>query len=136
MSDKKTGKISYKSLFTRSDANEGIKVDLYLPNGEKSGFWLRILGKNSDTYRKGSTALTRLGIKLGDVSEDELSKAFNEATVKILADCLIEWNLEDEEGKPLELTDKNKLELFEEAPQIKDQVDRVISSQTLFCKKK
>ncbi len=136
MSEEKTGKLSYKSLFTRSDANEGIKVDLYLPSGEKSGFWLRILGKNSDTYRKGSTALTRLGIKLGDVSEDELSKAFNEATVKILADCVTGWNLEDDEGKKLELNDKNKLELFEEAPQIKDQVDRVISSQTLFSKKK
>jgi hypothetical protein len=136
MSEEITKKLSYKSLFTRSAANEGIKVDLYLPSGVKSGFWLRIIGKNSDTYRKGSTALTRLGIKLGDVSEDEISKAFDEATVKILADCVIDWNLEDDEGKELELNDKNKIELFEEAPQIKDQVDRVISSQTLFSKKK
>ena len=36
------------AFFTRGVANEGVQLPLYLPTGEKSEHWVRILGVDSD----------------------------------------------------------------------------------------
>ena len=39
------------AFFTRGVANEGLQLPLYLPNGEKSEHWVRVLGVDSDSFR-------------------------------------------------------------------------------------
>ena len=57
---------SYAAFLTRPGANEGVKFDLSLPDGTKSGFWIRIVGEDSDIFRDGHAELLRSAIKEGD----------------------------------------------------------------------
>jgi hypothetical protein len=135
--DKKDAKpIGFESLFTRDLANDGVKVELSLPNGKDSGFWLLVAGIDSDVYRKGKTKLMRFALKLAGKDDEESEDLYQLEIIKRTAACILDWNLVDDDGTPWTLNDKNRFELLRQAPQIADKIDDVITSRSLYVKKK
>lgn len=132
MSDTTTTK-SYADFITRPQANEGIKIDLMLPTGEKSEHWLLVAGVDSDIYRKGKAGLMRLALKQGkEKSEDESkeNEEYNEAIQRLYASCILDWSFS--EGASID----EKVSLLADAPQLRDRLEDVIYSRSLFAKKK
>lgn len=119
---------SYEAFLTRPRHNEGVVVFLLLPDGSKSDKWVRVVGEDSDIFREGHANLLRLAIREGD-SEDS-DKPHKSRVVELLADCIIDWNFEEE------LTREEKVNLIRNAPKIFDKVNETITSQSLFIKKK
>ena len=119
---------SYAAFLTRPGANEGVKFDLANPDGSKSGFWLRIVGEDSDIFREGHANLLRSAIKEGESKNSDA--IFKTRVTELLADCIIDWNFDEE------ATLEEKVSLLNDAPKIRDKVNEIITSQSLFIKKK
>jgi len=133
---RKAKHISFESLFTRDLANDGVKVELSLPSGEDSGFWLLVAGIDSDVYRKGKTKLMRFAMSLVGKDDEESEDLYQLEIIKRTAACIIDWNLIDDDGTPWPITDANRFQLLHQAPQIADKIDDVITSRSLYVKKK
>lgn len=135
--EKKEAKpIGFESLFTRDLANDGVKVDLFFPNGKSSGFWILVAGIDSDVYRKGKTKLMRFAISLSGKNDEESEDLYQLEIIRRTAACIIDWNLVDDDGAEWPLNDSNRFKLLRQAPQIADKIDDVITSRSLYIKKK
>lgn len=126
-----------EEFFTRDAANEGVKIDLFRPDGSKSDHWLVILGTDSDQYHRTNTQARRaLGsieveaklIEDRSKQEDFLLGKQSEWETKIVAALLKSWSFEAEP------TEANKIEFLTNAPQVKDQINRLATKRQLFIK--
>lgn len=123
---------SYSSFLTRPLANEGVKVFLYTPLGERTKHWLKIIGADSDAYREGQIELFRLKIASAKdgANEDSSLKEYNEKYTEVLAHCIIEWSFKEE------LTFEEAKQFLKDAPRVRDTIDETIRNTELFFKKK
>lgn len=126
-----------EEFFTRDNANEGTKIDLFRPDGTKSDHWLVILGTDSDAYHltnaKARRALSTIEIEarlIEDLAqrEDFLLGKQKEWEVKIIASLLKSWSFEKEP------TEENKIDFLTKAPQIREQINRLSTRRQLFIK--
>jgi hypothetical protein len=114
-------------FYTRSKANDGIKVDLYLPNGEATDHFIRIRGIDSDQFRDTDTKVRRSAIKIVEIDDEELKEEMiKDSHLDILVSLVIDWSFDDE------CNPANIKQLFTEAPQIADTVDRAAAKRSLF----
>lgn len=133
--------MSKSRFFTRAKANEGIKIELKYPDGTPTDFWIRVRGVDSDAYKKAIAEMRARAMELfgsedagskkkikdmsqGEIHEDELLNIH----VALVAD----WNIEDDNGKPLPCTPEEIKKFLREAPQIADQINEVSTRRKLF----
>jgi hypothetical protein len=119
-----------EAFFTRQKANEGIEVPLWLPNGDKSPFSLRIRGIDSDAFKGAEAESRRRMVELASADLTKLSSiaVAAEERLGILSALVISWTFPDE------FNAANVRTLLREAPQIADQIDRIASKRHLFFK--
>lgn len=134
--NKEARHLGFESLFTRDLANDGVKVELSLPSGKDSGFWLLVAGIDSDVFRKGKTKLMRFAMSLAGKNDEESEDLYQLEIIKRTAACIIDWNLVDDDGTAWPVTDSNRFQLLRQAPQIADKIDDIITSRSLYVKKK
>mgnify|MGYP003631759798 CR=1 FL=1 len=115
---------------TREVANEGIKVPLSLPNGDKSEEYLLIRGIDSDEFRRANIKKQRDLVNLAQLSADEREAVLDRASVELIASLVIGWSFK------AQFNEKNLTEWLSSSPQIADMIDRIASQRGLFIKKK
>ena len=118
-------------FYTRGTANEGIRIDLYLPNGDKSDHWIEMRGVYSDEYRR---AYRRLMAKISDAAKgddtESRSKRLYDYEIELLSYLVKGWSFDK---KP---TQKNIINFLMEAPQVADSLDFVANDNKVFLEKK
>jgi len=126
---------SISQFHTRQSANEGIELPLYNAEGEKTEYALQIRGADSDAFKRAQAKSRRTAVGFATIDdEDELFDKVEEERIKMLSSLVISWNLKDDDGKDYPCTEENVIELFREAPQIADQVDKLSAKRSLFLK--
>lgn len=120
-----------QEFFTRQSANEGIKLELSLPDGKPSDHWIRIRGVDSDEFRKADTTVKRKALEVSQITNEiERQEKFGDLSRELLASLFIDWSFEEE------LTIDNVMRLLKEAPQIADTVNKLSAKRSAFVTKK
>lgn len=107
-------------FFTRESANEGIKVSLLDPKGEKTDHFLVLRGSRSDAMTKAREEMQRRMLDK-DADRMDLIRA-------LLASSVKSWSFK------AECTLENVKNFLREAPQIADQIERAIYNDSNFTK--
>ena len=123
-----------EEFFTRQKANQGKKLPLFTPEGAKTEHYFKLLGVDSDVFRKAEVEAKREAMEVLELfKEDKDAEKRNEALAhlsrKTLASAVVEWSFEQE------LTIDNVANFFKEAPQIYDAVNRFVGNRELFFAK-
>ena len=115
------------AFFTRGVANEGLQLPLYLPNGEKSEHWVRILGVDSDRFREAEAESRRDAFRIAQIDDPaDRARAIADSKRSLVAALVTEWSF------PQPCTQENVEAFFREAPQIMDAIDMAASKRALF----
>lgn len=115
------------AFFTRGVANEGLQLPLYLPNGEKSEHWVRVLGVDSDAFRLAEAESKRDAFRLASIeSNEERAAEIAKSKRRLIASLVTAWSFEQP------CTTDNVEAFFLEAPQIMDAIDLAASKRALF----
>lgn len=117
-----------ESFFTQSKAEEGVKLPLVRPDGSETEHWLHVRGTDSDVFRMAERAAQRKGRELGMSTTDSttLDEGFYKIETEVIASLVKDWSFD----KPC--TPANVIELFTNAPQIRDMVNRLGAKRALF----
>ena len=127
----------FEDFFTKDAANAGVKVPLYWPDGRKSDYWLLVAGCDSDVYIQGKLKVDRLGMtRYKSMTDEEAQELHSEEILKLKASCVIDWNMEDNDGQKKAHTFENVVTLLRNAPQLVSEIDDVIYSRAKYVKKK
>lgn len=123
------GEDKMKEFFTREVANEGKKVPLYLPNGEKSEHWLVLLGTDSDQFRLTEARSKRNVIEFAQIeSASEREEAVEDAKRTLVASLISDWSFDQD------CDEANKIELLKNAPQIGNMINLYCADRKNFFK--
>jgi hypothetical protein len=115
------------AFYTRDRANEGIELPLYLPNGRKSGHWLRVLGVDSDAFRLAEADSRRDAFRVASIEDKEKrAEEMHASKRRLVAALIVGWSF------PQPCTPRNVEEFLRQAPQIMDAVDMAASRRALF----
>lgn len=118
-----------KEFFTREVANEGKKVPLYLPNGEKSEHWLVLLGTDSDQFRLTEARSKRNVIEFAQIeSASEREEAVEDAKRTLVASLISDWSFDQD------CDEANKIEFLKNAPQIGNMINLYCADRKNFFK--
>lgn len=116
-----------QEFFTRKAANEGKKVPLYLPNGEKSDHWLIVRGVDSDEFKLAESKAKRNAINLAQIEdENERIEAVRTTELESIAALIANWSFNQK------CTPDNVVKFLREAPQIADMVNRYAANRKGF----
>lgn len=121
-----------EQFFTREKSNSGIDIPLLLPDGTPTEFFIKVRGADSDVFRQAEAESMRRIVEVKQKHKDDEEaqrKAFEEEKTWLIAQLVIDWNLEEE------CTEENIIKLFTNAPQIKDEVNKVAGDRKAFFKK-
>lgn len=114
-------------FFTRNKANEGLQLPLYRPDGKKSDHWVRVLGVDSDTFRRADAESRRDAFRIAQIEDvSERSQAIADSKRRLVAALVVAWSFD----KPCNVDTVE--EFFREAPQIMDAIDMAASKRALF----
>ena len=141
MDNKKT-ETKTKPAFSMSDFNitdkseEGVKINLFLPDGTETGHYLTIRGADSPSFKRAHARVQRENLKIlklqkGDKEIDPGVIAQKQARIhtRMVAALVIGWSFDQE------ATQENVIAFLETAPQIQEQVDQAAGERTNFFKK-
>lgn len=126
-------------LDTAKASNDGFDVSLYHPGTNADlGIKIRVLGKDSDEFRKVSNAqnkrrmdrMSRGGFRNPTPSPEELEQN----GIELLAACTVGWSGVVLDGKSLAFSKDNAKALYSRFPWIKEQVDAAIGDRANFIK--
>jgi len=135
----KTAGFDISSLDVVKAANDGANVELVHPvSGEGLGIRVRVIGKDSDEFRRLIAAQSRRrvqrmakqgrGVKAPDQEEIE------HENVDLLAASTLGWEGMVYEGKELPFTRENAVMVYSKYPWVREQVDVAIGDRSLFIK--
>ena len=120
-----------EEFFTRSNANEGVGLPLYLPNGELSKHKITVLGVDSDKFRAVESQAKRKAITIAQLeTEEERAEAIQLTERECIAALIADWTFD----KPR--THENIMRFLKEAPQIADAINRFAAQREGFMAKK
>jgi hypothetical protein len=119
-------KTSMEDFFTRDVANEGIKLPLYTPTGEKTEHFLHIRGVDSDAFREADSKAKRAFFRISSLPQEEQDEALNHETMKLLSCLVISWSFDKE------CTQENVIEFLKTAPQIADSINQIAVKRKIF----
>lgn len=113
-----------KSLYTVEDHEKGSELRIVSPiDGELTDFYIKIQGIDSKAYRKAVRAYHRRLLDNKEGGESEL-----------LASVTIGWRGLEENKEPVEFTKEKAVYLYENSPNIANQLDRFIADRKNFTK--
>ena len=116
-----------EDFYTRPTANAGVKMPLITPTGERSEHWLQVLGVDSDAFREANAAAQRRAVDIAQISDDAERKAvLADEQRKLVAALVSGWSFDQP------CTRDVVAELFRQAPQIQDAVDKIASQRAIF----
>ncbi len=120
-------KNSMSSFFTRGNANLGIDLPLYLPDGTKSEHSIHILGTDSDLFRQKEMDEKRRAVTDSRGKEPvEMEQLRKEAQLRLLSCLITSWTFEEE------CTEENKINFLREAPQVAEAINTHAADRALF----
>lgn len=96
-----------------------------LPSGET----LHVLGLESDAFRAALTAKHRRNLEILAEPEQEQARLQDEAELDLFASLVTDWSFEEP------FSANGIKELFREAPQVKQAVDRFAGTRSNFIKR-
>lgn len=119
--------MSIEQFYTREKANSGIKMPLYLPTGGKSEHWLMLRGVDSDAFRDAKTEGEREAAEIAAIKDaKERGEAMRASQRRLVSSLVSGWSFDQE------CTRESVENLFLNAPQIMDAVDKVVSNRAIF----
>lgn len=125
-----------EAFFTKQKSEEGIHISLPFPDGTDSGHHLKIVGVDSDIFRKAERASMRRIVELrkdaGDkISEDDpkFQKVYADEKRKLIASLIVGWSL------PEEFNPKNVDALLINSPYIQKLIDTEAGNRANFFDK-
>lgn len=114
-------------LFTRQIANSGAKLDIPAPDGSSTGEWIVIRHTDCDEFRRLQAEITTTAAMIRpDASQKERTELRDRVRKQLTASLVSSWSLEDE------CSEKNIIELIENAPYLADWIDRQADKAALF----
>lgn len=129
--------IDLSKIDTIAGANAGFDVQIYHPGtNEDLGITIKVLGKDSDEFRKISQAqskkrmakISKAGFRNSNVPLEEIERD----GLELMAACTKAWTGVVIDGKALECNAVNAIELYERFPWIREQVDLAIGDRANF----
>lgn len=128
------------NIDTVKGANEGFDVQIYHPGTNADlGISIRVLGKDSDEFRKVSAAQSKK--RMAKMSKGGFRNAttisieeIEQETIELLASVTKGWDNVVVDGNPLPFSKENAAALYERFPWIKEQVDAAIGDRANFIK--
>ena len=108
-------------------ANEGIKLDLVAPNGDKTDHWLQIVGRDSDIYRKQFAKAKQAIAKVDGNEHEEVKEKIQS---EFLASLIIDWSFDEE------LTIDRARDWLTNAPMIREEIDKISMNRAALFRKK
>src|SRR5690348_6001621 len=106
----------------RSAIDDGVKLDLSLPDGKPSGHWIRVRNYRCDAYREAVSALQAKRAEKGKPEPDE-AKADQLA---LRATLIAEWSFKTP------LTPASAVEFLQRAVLVPEQIDRLCVDDARF----
>ena len=130
-------KLGIEAFATRDRANQGVKLPLCTPEGDDTEHWLMIKGIDSDDFQKAIVTRSDNAMKLQDIDDAvEKATAIEKESCSILATIVMNWSFADKklmpEGKTQKCTLENVTAFLESAPQIRQQIDKLISDRERY----
>ena len=133
---KKKEVVGMGSFSIKGRSEDGIKVPLLLPDGEKTEHFLMVRGADSAAFRKAQARAHRGALELLKLSKakkpiDAGDLAMRQAKVQrdLLSNLISGWSFEEE------CTPETVSDFFEEAPQIEEMVNEIAGDRSQFFKK-
>ena len=117
-----------EQFHTRAKANEGRKLFLATPNGEKTEHWLLILSQHSDKFRRArDTALQLRAKEIALIKDPEERRQRAQDELGAVQSALVaDWSFEEP------CTPENVQKFMREAPQIGDAIGRFAEDDAAF----
>ena len=116
---------SFKKHFTKEQANSGVKMPVKTPDGLTSDDWIVVLGTDSDAFARLEADYREIALSEKSTTDDKKN-----AMSKCLAALIGGWSFDED------CNEKNKLELLQQAPFIKDQINTFAADRSNYIKKK
>jgi len=117
-------------FFTRSEANDGKRMPLSLPDGTPTDEWLLIRGVDSDEFRAALDEHRRAVVENAAIDDAaDRAEANRVSALKLHCALVAGWSFD------AELTQKALQELFTEAPHLAAEADSFASSRQRFFRK-
>lgn len=127
--------ININTFKTRSRANEGVRLPLCTPEGAETDHWIQVKGIDSDAFSKAVIDRQEDSIRLQDIEDNhEKEQALLNSTCELLASIVCGWSFSSKKlhDPPIRCTPENVKEFLLDAPQIRDQIDKLISDRESF----
>ena len=130
-------KIDLSTIDTVKGSNEGFNVQIYHPGtNEDLDITITVLGKDSDAFQRISRAqnkkrmakMQKGGFRNTTVPIEEIEQD----GINLLAACTTGWTSIVIEGKEIEFSTDNAIQLYQQYPWIKEQVDIAIGDRANF----
>lgn len=119
--------MSFELFATRKTANEGIKLPLFDKFGGATEHWLMVRGVDSDEFRYALSESQREAAEIAAIDDKRARyEAIQASQRKMMASLVILWSFD------IEFTPENVEQLFEDAPQVMETVDKVVSNRAFF----
>ncbi len=118
---------SMNEFFTRDTANEGKRVHLHTPDGERTEHWVLVRSVDSDAYEMAKIQRDRALLDAPDSKDDKAYNAFiRETRLNMIASVIAGWSFDED------LTPENIRTFLEKAPQIAREIENLAASRSFF----
>lgn len=122
---------SMTDFYTRDAGNQGTKVPLKLPTGEKTEQFLIVRSIDSDAFREASADARREVIRAAQIDDlEERRKLARESTLNMQVSLVKDWSFDEE------CTPENVRKFLIGAPHIADTLDELCAKREMFVEKK
>lgn len=119
-----------KEFFTKANAEEGVTLPLFTPDGTPTAHWLKIRGIDSDTFAMAEFEAKREMMNIAqieDVRERDRRNMRNKTN--LIASLVMGWSFEQE------CTKANVVNFLTQAPQIQEAINLAAGDRARFFKK-
>ncbi|MFW0776360.1 MAG: hypothetical protein ACN2B6_01390 [Rickettsiales bacterium] len=127
--------MEFNDLLTQDLHEEGAEVEIISPaTGEKTGFFIKVMGMDSLEFQKAQKKLRNQAIKAlqektSITEEDEIESEINQ-----LVAITVGWKGIEVDGKDKPFTKEACKQLYTKSPGIRQQVDRFVGDRLNFTK--
>lgn len=127
---------------TRKVANEGVELTLLDPEtldtlfcADKTPMTIKLLGVDSDRYRKAEHEITDRRLSIGG-KRKVTAKEIEQGELHKMVAVTVEWNIEIEDGKKLDREPDAAMvrEVYTNYPWVRAQVEEFVNSRSNFVK--
>lgn len=124
------------NFHTRDFANKGVRVAIPNPaDGTDTGFFITVLGKDSDAYRKAEAAQRDRAVRAANTtgSFKVTPEMIEQNSLELILCCMVSWEgLESEPGVPLPFSKEAAQDILKTCPFVREVVEKSIGDRTLF----